>query len=226
MLLDDGAWLVVEMEASRGCVTRLSADGASRREVARTGRPNGLALSHGGTIWVAESSPPAAVIEIDVDGRERARTAKLGGTAMLWCNDLCFGPDGHLYVTDSGLDPRIFEGDGPRPSLTEIKYDGRVYRIDPATGDGHTIDRGLRFTNGIAFGPDGALYVSETITGSVYRYARGAAGNPALGKRELFANVLDPQHAGGPGFHGPDGMASPRTAACGWPSSARETSPS
>ena len=32
------------------------------------------------------------------------------------------------------------------------------------------IDDGIRFTNGIAFGPDGDLYVTEMISGDIFRY--------------------------------------------------------
>jgi gluconolactonase len=61
VLLPDRSWLVVEMGLDRGCVTHLSPDGKTRRVVAKTGRPNGLALDKEGVIWVAEScfSPSA-----------------------------------------------------------------------------------------------------------------------------------------------------------------------
>ena len=32
------------------------------------------------------------------------------------------------------------------------------------------IDSGIKFTNGIAFGPDRLLYVNETLTGAIYSY--------------------------------------------------------
>src|SRR4051795_4918955 len=44
VLLPDGGWLVTEMAPDRGCVTRFDADGGNRSVVARTGRPNGLAI--------------------------------------------------------------------------------------------------------------------------------------------------------------------------------------
>ena len=55
VLLPDGSWLVVEMGPERGCVTRISGDGKQKNLIAKTGRPNGLALDNTGTIWVAES---------------------------------------------------------------------------------------------------------------------------------------------------------------------------
>ena len=55
VVLDDGRWLVAETELERGCVTLLDQDGRIGRVIARTGRPNGLAVGRNGTIWVAES---------------------------------------------------------------------------------------------------------------------------------------------------------------------------
>ena len=52
VLLPDGSWLVAEMAPGRGCVTRFDANGGNRSVVARTGRPNGLALDAGGVVWV------------------------------------------------------------------------------------------------------------------------------------------------------------------------------
>ena len=62
-------------------------------------------------------------------------------------------------------------------------------------------DGGIRFTNGIAFGPDQALYVNETLSGMVYRYPWSGG---QVGARANFGNVIDPQAA--PGYNGPDGM--------------------
>ena len=57
--LPNGSWLVVEGGSDRACVTQISSDGVMKRSVARTGRPNGLAVDERGIIWVAESLRPA-----------------------------------------------------------------------------------------------------------------------------------------------------------------------
>jgi gluconolactonase len=80
--------------------------------------------------------------------------------------------------------------------------DGRVYRIDVRARTIEKIDSGLRFTNGIAFGPDDDLYVNETITGAVYRYRRKIDG---FGPRETFGNVWNESKY--QTLRGPDGMA-------------------
>jgi len=71
-----------------------------------------------------------------------------------------------------------------------------------STGEIRKVDTGIRFTNGIAFGPDDSLYENETLSGMVYRYRADGAGT--LGDRETFGTVIDP--AAAPGYKGPDGM--------------------
>jgi gluconolactonase len=142
------------------------------------------------------------VLGLTLEGEELCRFEDVGRAAMLWPNDVCVGPDGFLYVTDSGTRPEIHVPGGVlRPDYESAAYDGRIFRIDPATGVGAILDRGLRFVNGVAFGPDGMLYVSETLTGNIYRYALDSR----TARRQLFGNVLEP--AWGGGFRGPDGMA-------------------
>lgn len=201
--LADGSLLLVEGAAERGCVTRLSADGKKRSCVCKTGRPNGLAMSADGAIWVAESKTPS-LLRLTLEGECRVIATECDGDPFLFPNDLCFGPDGGMYLTDSGVHIENFAPNNQiRADYLSIYYDGRVYRVDAATGDTRLIDRGIRFTNGIAFGPDEMLYVNETVTGNIYRY--GWRDGQIDGTREYFGNVLNPD--GPPGWRGPDGMA-------------------
>jgi gluconolactonase len=202
VVLPDRSWLVVEMEAHPGCVTQISPDGGTRRVVATTERPNGLAVDKQGFIWVAESRR-SALLRMTLDGDVEVIASTCNGEPFLWPNDLCFGPDGAVYLTDSGVRVRDFKnGTQPRPDYEDVKLDGRVYRIDPQTAQVKQLDGGLRFANGIAFGPDGNLYVTETLTGMVYRYS--SRGEGEFGPRESFGNSTPDRSAG---FQGPDGMA-------------------
>src|SRR5215210_3178033 len=185
--LADGRWLVVEMEPERGCVTLLNREGLIERVIARTGRPNGLAVDANGTIWVAESKEPS-LIRLSMDGQAEVVLTECDGEPFLFPNDLCFGPDGALYMTDSGLLAEEWAPGGEiREDFMEAQTDGRVYRINPGTSEIEKLDSGFRFTNGIAFGPDDNLYVDETLTGMVYRY-RWEDGE-IVGGREDFGNV-------------------------------------
>ena len=95
--LPDGSIALVE--GGRGCVTEIAPDGGARRTIAVTGEPNGLAVDGGGVFWVADTRPPA-LIRLEPDGRfERVLTAS-GAEPFVYPNDLCFGPDGMLYLTE------------------------------------------------------------------------------------------------------------------------------
>jgi gluconolactonase len=204
VLLDDGTWLVVELDVRVGTVTRIAADGKTKWPVAKTGRPNGLAVDRHGVAWLAESLEPA-LIRVELSGSFERVLTEVEGRPLLWPNDLAFGPDGAVYCTDSGVLVGDFLGEGrPVDHWASLPIAGFVFRYDPRTGEAWVIDDGpYRFTNGIAFGPDRMLYVNETMTGNVYRYEieRGRA----VGERELFGNVLAPDYTS-PALRGPDGM--------------------
>jgi gluconolactonase len=197
--LPDGSVVVTELARARGCITHVAADGSHRR-VAVTGRPNGLAIDRDGVLWLAESLGPA-LVRVTLDGAVEQVADELAGEPLLWPNDLCFGPDGALYLTDSGaLVSDFMDGDSPKPGWEDVPLDGKIFRVDRDTNEATVLDRGLAFINGIAFGPDGLMYATETRTGNVYRYS------PDSWRRELFGDVLDDDWPG-TGFRGPDGMA-------------------
>jgi gluconolactonase len=197
------AWLCVEMADDRGCVTRISLDGATVETVARTGKPNGLTVDRDSVAWVANALPVPAIVRVTPTGKTETWMDAVEGRAMLLPNDLCFGPDGLLYVTDSGMHISDWLVDGDiRPDYVQASFDGRVYELDLAARSGRILVDGIRFANGIAFGPDGHLYVNEMISGDVFRL-RFDQGRPT-GEREPFGNVMSPGWTGG--FRGPDGM--------------------
>ena len=198
----DGSWLIVEGGAERGCVTQISPDGRTKRVIKKTGRPNGLAVDEEGVIWVAESKTPS-LVRLTMEGKAEVVATECDGEKFLFPNDLCFGPDGAIYLTDSGVFIDDFAPNNQiRPDYMSFQYDGRVYRIEVDTGKVKKLDTGIKFTNGIAFGPDNLLYANETLTGNVYRYER--KGGEITGPRNLFGNVIRPDAP--PGWKGPDGM--------------------
>ena len=206
VLLADGSWLVAELDPRRGTVTQVLADG-SRVEHAKTGRPNGLAMSADGVVWVAESINPG-LFRLELGGEPERVLGEVEGEALLWPNDLCVGPDGAIYLTDSGilveeLLTSVVDNE-VREDWDDLVLDGKVVRFEPGSGAAKILDRDIQFSNGIAWGPDGLLYVNETYSGDIFRY-RVEAGE-VVGERELFGNVRDPDF-GEPGMRGPDGMA-------------------
>ncbi len=136
VLLPDDGFLFVEMGADRGWITHVAADGASRRTVAKTGRPNGLARDRHGSIWVAETLQ-RALLKLTLDGQSIVFAQECRGEPFLFLNDLAFAPNGDLYLTDSGIELEALAPGGElNPDYRNLPYDGRVYRVDVATARG------------------------------------------------------------------------------------------
>lgn len=201
--LSDDSWVITEM--NRGIVSHISADGKTKRLVARTGRPNGLALDGDGNLWVAESRSPA-LLRLTMAGEIYLISKGDAGLPFIWPNDLCFGPDGAIYMTDSGVQLSDLVQVEQPDAVYNMPVDGRVFRIDPVSGACTLLDRGLCFANGIAFGPRGEhLYLAETLTGLIWRYRFRDGGVDA--DRQVYANVMcQPPESYGR-IAGPDGMA-------------------
>lgn len=201
--LTDGSLYVTEMSSATLNVTRIDPSG-KRKVVTRTGgRPNGLAIDGEGLIWIAEAGHRALVC-IDPKGKEIKRLEGDDRHGRFYFpNDLAFGPNGNLFMTDSGMALADFlDGQNFVEGFMDLKWDGRVYEIDPRRMKiERLIDSKIRFTNGIAFGIDNTLYANASFTGEIYRYDVFGGGKP---KRELFGNVLQKDKQ--TGFKGPDGM--------------------
>jgi gluconolactonase len=202
VLLPDGKSLaLVEMHPDRGWITRLSLDGKKRGVIVKTGRPNGMTIDRDGILWVAESVNPPSLLRVTLDGKAEIVLTACDGEPFLFPNDLCFGPDGMLYMTDSG----VLHGEWGKLTPDERRVagtDGRLYRIDLKSMFIEKLDSGIPFANGIAFGPDGYLYANGTLSGMVYRYKWD---NGKIGSRTAFGSVVNPDLP--ESYRGPDGMA-------------------
>ncbi len=201
--LPDGSMYVTEMSDATLNVSKLNTKG-ERTVIKKTGgRPNGLAIDGDGQIWIAEAGQRALVC-IDTNGREVKR---LEGDdqhgQFFFPNDLAFGPNGNLFMTDSGMALADFlDGQNFVEGYMDLFWDGRVYEINPKTMKiVRLIDSKILFTNGIAFDRSNQLYANASFTGEIYCYEVFGSKEP---KRELFGNVLQPDNQ--TGFKGPDGM--------------------
>jgi gluconolactonase len=179
----DGEIVVTSMDQGRLYAIK---DGRTR-VLAEVGCfPNGAAEWSDGTIYVAQAGgepnsfplvwgPNAGPGGIQIVGRDGS---------LRWLtqdpispNDLCFGPDGLLYVTD----PTRY-----RPA----RDDGRLFRCNIETGEAELLCSLPWYPNGIGFGlEDDALYVAKA--GPDYGIVRFPIDGGRLGKPELFADMRE-----------------------------------
>ena len=179
---------------SHGCVYVVDvADGVVQR-IETGGGPNGLAVGRDGTIYVAQnggvfgaSGKAEPGVQVIRDGRVDCLATGMGAP-----NDLAFGPDGRLWVTDSRCEIDFFN---PDESVREW-----VWAIDIDSGATEVmLDPGPVFINGLGFSPGGQrLMVTSTSSAQLLAYPVGLAG--AGGRHD--ADVLCTFEAGWP-----DGMA-------------------
>ena len=112
-----------------------------------------------------------SLVHATLDGATQVRATLSPDGPVMFPNDPCFDSAGWLYMTDSGF---IFEElvrDGKvRRDFASMRYDGKLYRIDVRTLDVKVLDTGLQFADGVVLGPEGELYVNETLTSLVWRY--------------------------------------------------------
>ena len=139
---------------SQGCVVVLGGDGTVLERISTGGGPNGLAVGQD-ALWVAQNGGIFGASGVTKGGIQRIRDGQvelLFADALTAPNDLCFGPDGRLYVTDPLTDR----------ALTEA-IEGSVWACDLSTGTAEAVVSKRLFPNGIAFDPSGTvMYLAQT----------------------------------------------------------------
>lgn len=151
------------------------------------GGPNGATEGPGGTLYVAQSprkrgadvtggvqlvhptSPPAPGAPYSIGAF--VENVNLDAVSP---NDLCFGPDGVLWVTDP---------------TRGIRHDSRIWQVDIASREATLVASTDYYANGIAFGLENdAIYVVSTGTHQIFRYA---IEGDHLGAREVAVQLED-----------------------------------
>ncbi len=148
-------------DGTRGLVLAL-ADGAITEIADVGGHPNGLALGSDGSLYVAQfgtwpgdAAPVTpSLLRIEPDG---STTVISTDDRMAAPNDLAFGLDGRLWITDSG-----------DPDHLEPKAPSAVFVLSEA-GLELAVDLDAVFANGIGFDLEGRLLWTETSTRRVCR---------------------------------------------------------
>jgi gluconolactonase len=160
---------------------------------------NGLALTPRKTFLLACTNDPGAILELSLTGRALRRwdTDDKGARFVGGVNDITVAPDGGAYATTFG------PYDGVSPPGEVI---GKVFYLAPGAAQWREVAADLNYANGVGVSPDGrTLYVSQTVSGSILKFAIDADGS--LGHRSNFAllDSLVPRASRSP-WLGPDSL--------------------
>ena len=152
-----------------GAVYRLKDDGSAEPFASDLGIPCGLAFAPDGSLFVGDRS--GTVFEVGKTGRARTLATLPSSIAAF---HLALGADG-LYVTAPTL--------SARDVIYRISLDGAV----------SVVYSGFGRPQGIAFSPDGTLYVIEALAGAsgVYRMPSGGAPELVVAGSKLVGLAFD-----------------------------------
>jgi len=156
------------------------------------GSPWGTVLGTDGAVYVTQggnvpgsgdTSAVSGIQRVNPDGSVELLFSELAGYKLYGPNDLAFGPDGHLYFTESGSEQDF---------RFDVRSPGRLFVADPGGGGEMLFELPNVYPNGIAFDSGGRMYWTESMVHRVCRL--GDDGQP-----ETFCQLSD--------GHVPDGMA-------------------
>lgn len=188
-VLPDGR--IVFVETYRSCLTAWSPERGTELFVDCGGGPNACMLGadgsvyitqNGGTVgaWKADVMATPSIQKVSPDGKVEELVTEIDGIRFNAPNDLCFGPDGRLYFTDSGDYDPVGK---PHP--------GYVFAVSP-DGTGEVLEElESVYPNGICVEADGSVIWVESYTLQVWR-------RKPDGTKEMFHQLPD--------GHVPDGL--------------------
>lgn len=118
---------------------------------------NGTVFDSKGNLYICEYAK-GQILKLRPDGKLKVLSGTdHKGKAFNRPNDITISPNNMLYFTDpKSYDPGI--------------HDGRLFQVNPETGETVWLVDGLQFPNGLCFSPDGKyLYVGESVNKNILR---------------------------------------------------------
>ena len=173
------------------------ADGSVSTYARTGGSPWGTVLGTDGAIYVTQggnvpgsgdTSTVSGIQRVMPDGTVELLFSEVAGHQLYGPNDLCFGPDGRLWFTESGSEQDF---------RFDVRAPGRLFAVGGPGGSGGSgtgemlMELPGVYPNGIAFDRDQRLYWTESMA---HRIRRLEDGKPVT-----FCQLSDD--------HVPDGMA-------------------
>ena len=147
------------------------------------GSDGALYVTQGGNVpGSGDTSAISGIQRVNPDGTVELLFSELAGHQLYGPNDLCFGPDGRLYFTESGSEQDF---------RFDVRVPGRLFVIDGSGGGEMLLELPGVYPNGIAFDAAQRLYWTESMA---HRVQRMENGEPVT-----FCQLSDD--------HVPDGMA-------------------
>ncbi|WP_168172852.1 SMP-30/gluconolactonase/LRE family protein [Pseudonocardia sp. EC080619-01] len=201
--LPDGRVAFTEVGGQRISV----AEGRTRRPIAKVpGAPNGMARGPDGALyvannggigpdrnhdlWTADDALDGCIQRVGLDGEVSDFVAGLPGAHPHRPNDLCFGPGGSLYFTDSGNWEVFFTEETDFRSSPPGYRHGALY-LRAADGEVVRLADVSDFPNGLAVTPDGEhLVVAQTVLLRLVSFPLRADGT--VGEPELYCQLPEP----------------------------------